>query len=1100
MADEFEDDVAGLLDDDDEPSNKKRKAQTLDDDDDEVDLSEDDDQDRGNNDDDEEEEEEAEEAEQEDVKRKKIKKLKRSRFIDDVADVDDDEEDEDEDYDDEVAPGEKFIEEDGEDAPRIRDHMVFRERDIQEEQLMDVEDEEKVNEYYRNKDRQFRYMGEQEEDVLNQHALLPSMQDDPKLWMVKVRAGSEKAIVSLLMSRFLAERLKNKPWGVTSAFCQEMPPHLLGSKKESHIYIESRSERSVQDALEGLRDVLYNRPFVRVPHAEMTDAITVKDTAPHHLKPGSWVRIKSAGVYKGDLAQVEGVDAEGGVLVKVIPRIDYQAIAERIKDRERRRAEGEKLAPFGGARHSGPPPPAHPFSATDARSAGLLVETRRGYDNTYMMDNRRFENGYEVRKLQARAVAELKDPPFQDVQHFVDVGVGGDAARAQRTLLEAASAGTARQFAVGDTVQVAKGELASMRGKVVEIDESRSRVVLLPVGLEGFTEKLDFDMADLQKEVAMGARVKIVAGAHHVGDLGVVAHAADGVAAVLLDATDDTVKVLVNNLVETAQERSGIEALGRYRLNDLVELRDGTVGMIVHLSAATAHLLVPGPEGAPLRTAKEQDIKRPVDNSRRVPAPDMHRQRVTAQSMVEIVDGPHKSKVGTVAHVKMPHLWVQCSAVQKNNGYVVVMSNMTRVKGGARNGGAFDGQQARLNPMSPAAGRSPAYALGGTSNLASPRHDSGGGGRFGGGRGGGFRGSGRFGGGGRGRGRGPMVDALTGKRVRVVRGPHRGYVGMVQHAADTHVRIELDATNKVIMIKREYVEADDGRGSARRTARSMQTPMRAHMTPAYVPEFARQEEPGTAPISTPHILQAASTPGLPATPGTVPITPSTVQAPHTVPTPAAELPATLPAATPGTMHLGVSTPGTMLGGGLASTAMTPGSAPVGRTPGTYVTPGTALAEADAAASRASSYKNYVGAVVEVGGRLGVVSAYDPVGQEFVVLEGHANPPGSAEEVATDGSSARQVVSCDDVSLVPPQHPGEVTVVLTDQSGAAAGTIAELVGLDDTDFIVKYLSSGDIGILPVSALAKLNSRNAASQGAAGPGAAGADGAVAVESPA
>lgn len=85
-----------------------------------------------------------------------------------------------------------------------------------------------------------------------------------------------------------------------------------------------------------------------------------------------------------------------------------------------------------------------------------------------------------------------------------------------------------------------------------------------------------------------------------------------------------------------------------------------------------------------------------------------------------------------------------------------------------------------------------------------------------------------------------MVDALTGKRVRVVRGPHRGYMGTVQHANDTHVRMELDASNKVITIKREYVDADDGRGAgARRTARSMQTPMRAHMTPAYVPEFAR---------------------------------------------------------------------------------------------------------------------------------------------------------------------------------------------------------------------------------------------------------------------
>lgn len=189
----------------------------------------------------------------------------------------------------------------------------------------------------------------------------------------------------------------------------------------------------------------------------------------------------------------------------------------RIKDRERRRAEGEKPAPFGGVRNTGPQPPAHPFSVSEARNAGLLVESRRILDsqysmngeNQYMMNNRRFVNGYEIRKFPARAVAELKDPPFQDVQHFVDVGVGGDAGDAQRTLLDAASAGTARQFAVGDTVLVAKGDLKSMRGHVVEIDESRSRVVLQPIGLDGFTEKLDFDMADLQKQVMTGARVKV---------------------------------------------------------------------------------------------------------------------------------------------------------------------------------------------------------------------------------------------------------------------------------------------------------------------------------------------------------------------------------------------------------------------------------------------------------------------------------------------------------------------------------------------------------------------------------------------------------------
>lgn len=135
------------------------------------------------------------------------------------------------------------------------------------------------------------------------------------------------------------------------------------------------------------------------------------------------------------------------------------------------------------------------------------------------------------------------------------------------------------------------------------------------------------------------------------------------------------------------------------------------------------------------------------------------------------------------------------------------------------------------------------------------------------------------------------------------------------------------------------------------------------------------------------------------------------------------------------------------------------------------------------------------AQVTVGDRLGVVSEYDPVGSEFVVLEGRANPPGSAEVVATDGSSARQVVACDDVVLVPPEHPGEITVLLTAQVGVAAGELAELVGHDGSDRIVKFLSSGDINILPSDALAKLNSRAARSpdMGGGAP-----DGGVAVES--
>ena len=61
----------------------------------------------------------------------------------------------------------------------------------------------------------------------------------------------------------------------------------------------------------------------------MTDAITVKDATKQRLKPGTYVRIQSSGVYKGDLAQVVNVETGGSCMVKVVPRVDLTALAKR---------------------------------------------------------------------------------------------------------------------------------------------------------------------------------------------------------------------------------------------------------------------------------------------------------------------------------------------------------------------------------------------------------------------------------------------------------------------------------------------------------------------------------------------------------------------------------------------------------------------------------------------------------------------------------------------------------------------------------------------------------------------------------------------------
>jgi Early transcription elongation factor of RNA pol II, NGN section len=75
-------------------------------------------------------------------------------------------------------------------------------------------------------------VGGEDEEAMDQHSLLPSASEDPKLWMVKCQAGMEKQIVAQLMSKYIAMQEAGTPLAIYSAFCQEIPPsavplHLL---------------------------------------------------------------------------------------------------------------------------------------------------------------------------------------------------------------------------------------------------------------------------------------------------------------------------------------------------------------------------------------------------------------------------------------------------------------------------------------------------------------------------------------------------------------------------------------------------------------------------------------------------------------------------------------------------------------------------------------------------------------------------------------------------------------------------------------------------------------------------------------------------------
>lgn len=107
--------------------------------------------------------------------------------------------------------------------------------------------------------------------------------------------------------------------------------------------------------------------------------------------------------------------------------------------------------------------------------------------------------------------------------------------------------------------------------------------------------------------------------------------------------------------------------------------------------------------------------------------------------------------------------------------------------------------------------------------------------------------------------------------------------------------------------------------------------------------------------------------------------------------------------------------------------------------------------------------------VTVNGQRGVVDSCDTAAGEAVVLHGAAGAHGV---LATDSSASRQVVPVSALQLVEPQARDMVRVIKTHER-CLAGTLGQLIAVDEDDFVINALPGADIFIVPKGTVAKLN---------------------------
>ncbi|GMY29430.1 putative transcription elongation factor SPT5 homolog 1 isoform X2 [Fagus crenata] len=772
----------------------------------------------------EEDEEYEEEEDLEEDRDRSSRKRARSHFIDDVAEEDDDEEDDDdEDFgggasrkkrvkkqstapnfiDDEAQVNEEEEEEEEEEEAEddfiedVPDDDDGRRRIHRPPLLLQEDEQEDVEAFERRVQARYARSSHTEYDEettdVDQQALLPSVRD-PKLWMVKCAIGREREAVVCLMQKYID---KGPELQIRSAVALD---HL-----KNYIYVEADKEAHVKEACKGLRNI-FSQKVMLVPIREMSDVLSVESKA-IDLSRDTWVRMK-IGTYKGDLAKVVDVDnVRQRVTVKLIPRIDLQALANKLEGRE-----VVKKKAFV--------PPPRFMNIDEARELHIRVERRRDPMTGDYFENiggMMFKDGFLYKTVSMKSISSQNiKPTFDELEKFRKPGDNGEGDMASLSTLFASR--KKGHFVKGDAVIVVKGDLKNLKGWVEKVEEEN---VHIRPEMKGLPKTLAVNEKELCKYFEPGNHVKVVSGTQE-GATGMVVKVEQHVLIILSDTTKEHLRVFADDVVESSEVTSGVTRIGDYELHDLVLLDNMSFGVIIRVESEAFQVLKGVPDRPEVALVKLREIKCKID--KKISVQDRYKNTVAAKDVLRIIEGPCKGKQGPVEHMYRGVLFIYDRHHLEHAGFICAKAHCCVIVGGSRSNGDRNGDSYCANLRTPPRiPQSPKrFSRGG------PPNDSGG--RHRGGRG---------------------HDGLVGTTVKVRQGPFKGYRGRVVEVKGSLVRVELESQMKVVTVDGNFISdnvvVSTPYRDAPRYGMGSETPMHPSRTPLH-PYMTPMRDPGATPI------------------------------------------------------------------------------------------------------------------------------------------------------------------------------------------------------------------------------------------------------------
>ncbi|KAF8558684.1 transcription elongation factor Spt5 [Imleria badia] len=701
-------------------------------------------------DDDEDEDDEEEEVDHRGKKRAKHRHRRNAvnRFLDVEAEVDTDEEEEEE---EDEAGGDEFIADaglEGDDEDINRRAAVNARLDRRERELNDQD----LAKIAQNLHERYRSAGVRYTGDMNevpQRLLMPSVHD-ASLWQVRVKPGRERDIVFSLMRKAIDLEYTAQPLSILSAFERDSLPGM--------IYVEARSAQQVNQACKGLVGVYPSRGITLVPIEEMASLLQIKKQD-LTVTPGTWVRVKR-GKYQGDLAQVMDITENGeDVGLKFIPRIDLNPRDDASVDGRKRKKATAGLSTMR--------PPQRFFNYEEVvKVYGRKQVSKR--NQVYVFQNDTYKDGFIEKDFKLSAL-QLDDvnPTLDEITRFTR---GQDGAENENPVDLSIIAEASRKAAIsvlqpGDHVEVFEGEQAGVHGVVDSINQDVVTITAIGVDIDG--QKIDVAARSVRKRFKPGDHVKVMTG-QNADETGLVVSVSDNVVTFLSDMSMQEVSVFSKDLREAAEVGSGTNIVGNYELHDLVQLDLQTVGVIFKTERDSFRVL---DQNGQVRLVQPHQISMRRDSNRAI-ATDSEGHELRVNDNVREVDG--EARKGRVLHI--------------HQSFFAFLHNREVPE----NGGVFVTRARSLASLAP------------KGNLVKPGTDLGKmNPHVAGGATGGMVGSAMA--------RGPR-DRDIGALVTVVKGPQKGYIGIIKDTNGNLARVELHTGNKIITIDKQkiYRKLPDG--------------------------------------------------------------------------------------------------------------------------------------------------------------------------------------------------------------------------------------------------------------------------------------------------